>query len=179
MIAIPAHETPRTPAGAAKRHVHVRTQPSRQRSAQRANQGRKPRPGYDADAELGSAVVAFALVAVLAVTSFLAVAQLAMDLWTRNVVMGSLAEGARIAAKQGGSITEGEQRAQLLIDESVPNWTGAIPVTGADLGDRVTLHAHGQLPSLVPGIPGLALDQTATIHKETSLVPLGPAPAST
>lgn len=122
--------------------------------------------------ERGSAVVEFVLVLVIAVSLALAVAQYAFYLYERNVLMGSLSEGARVAAAQGRTVVEGQERAETLVRSAVGGRVAAaMTITGVSAGDRVVFNAHGQLPSFVPGFPDLPIRMTASMHKEESLVP--------
>ena len=125
--------------------------------------------------ENGSAVVEFALVAPLAVAIALAVAQFALFLFERNVVMGSLSEGARVAASSGRTLTDGERTARRLMDESLGGRLAvAVGVRGEVEGGIVALRAEGTLPSIVPGAPGLRVRLGATMHKEEELAGLDP-----
>jgi hypothetical protein len=114
--------------------------------------------------------VEFALVAPLAVAIALAVAQFALFLFERNVVMGSLSEGARVAASSGRTVVDGERAARNLMRDSLG---GRLAVTVAVQGDVeggiVALRAEGTLPSFVPGVPGLRVHLGATMHKEEEL----------
>ena len=85
-------------------------------------------------------------------------------------VMGSLSEGARVAASSGRSVVDGERAARNLMRESLG---GRLAVTVAVQGDVeggiVALRAEGTLPSFVPGVPGLRVHLGATMHKEEEL----------
>jgi Flp pilus assembly protein TadG len=74
----------------------------------------EPRPAPRAT-ERGSAVVEFVLVAVVAVVLALALAQLGLFLWERNALMGSLSEGARVAATEGRTVADGRRVAVELL----------------------------------------------------------------
>jgi Flp pilus assembly protein TadG len=127
--------------------------------------------------EQGSAVVEFALVSVIALSVTLAVLQYALFLYERNVLMGSLSEGARVAATQGRTAADGERRAATLVRQAVGGRVaGALTIAGAAAGDRVVLTATGQLPSFVPGFPDLPVRMTASMHKEEQLVPTTEVP---
>jgi TadE-like protein len=120
--------------------------------------------------ERGSAVVEFVLVSVIAVTIAMAVVQLALDLYQRNVLMGSLSEGARVAAAQDRTVTDGRRRAELLVRETAgTRLAAAVPITASQRGDLVVLRAEGSLPSFLPGFPGVPIRMTASMHKEESL----------
>ncbi len=126
----------------------------------------------DDGAERGSAVVDFVLVSALAIAVTLAVSQVALYLYERNVLMGSLSEGARVAAAEGHTVAEGQQRAVTLVRASVgAQVAGAVTITGATDGTRVVLSATGGLPSFVPLVPRLPAHLTASMHKEERLVP--------
>jgi hypothetical protein len=120
--------------------------------------------------EAGSAVVEFLLVRVVAVGVALSVAQLGLFLWERNALMGSLSEGARVAATEDRTVAEGRQVAGELWRRSVGGRVaGAVPVEGTEAGGVVVLRAQGRLPSLVPGVPGLPVRMVARMSKEEAL----------
>jgi Flp pilus assembly protein TadG len=115
-------------------------------------------------------VVEFVLVSVVALSLALAVAQLALFLWERNAVMGSLSEGVRVAATEGRTVAEGRRVATELLRRSVGGRAAlAVPVSGEEAGGLVVLRAQGTLPSLLPGMPGLRVRMTARMHKEEGL----------
>jgi hypothetical protein len=115
-------------------------------------------------------VVEFALVAPLAIVVTLAVAQYALFLYERNVVMGSLSEGVRVAATSGRTIADGQRAAGNLLREALGGRIAAtVPVRGAVESGLVVLRADAALPSFVPGLPGLEVHMTAAMHKEEDL----------
>src|SRR6266536_1335004 len=140
----------------------------------RRQHGRGTRMAARRSGQGGSAVVEFALVAPLAVAVALAVAQFALFLYERNVVMGSLSEGARVAAASGRTTLDGERAASKLLHESLGGRVAAaLPVRGTSRSGLVVLRAEGTLPSFVPGVPGLEVRMTAAMHKEEGLVVSG------
>jgi Flp pilus assembly protein TadG len=115
-------------------------------------------------------VVEFVLVAVVAVVLALSLAQLGLFLWERNVLMGSLSEGARVAATKGRTVADGRRLATELLRRSAGGRVaGAVPIRGAEAGGMVVLSAEGTLPSFVPGVPGLPVRMTARMHEEEAL----------
>ena len=115
-------------------------------------------------------VVEFVLVTVVAVVVALAVAQLGLFLWERNALMGSLSEGARVAAAEGRTVGEGQRVAAQLWRRSVGGRVArAVPVEGAEVGGVVVLRGQGTLPSFVPGVPGLPVRMVARMSKEERL----------
>jgi Flp pilus assembly protein TadG len=128
------------------------------------------RPAPPWRSERGSAVVEFALVAAIAVSLTLAVVQLALFLYERNVVMGAVAEGARVAATHGRGVDDGERVAGTLIRQAVGERGAAtVRIDGVAAGDLVVFRAAGELPSFVPGLPGLPVRMTAAMHEEERL----------
>ena len=73
-------------------------------------------------AEGGAAMVEFVLVTVVAVVLALSLAQLGLFLWERNALMGSLSEGARVAATEGRTVADGRRLATELLRRSGRRW---------------------------------------------------------
>jgi Flp pilus assembly protein TadG len=120
--------------------------------------------------ERGAAVVEFVLVSVIALVLTLAVVQLALFLWERNALMGSLSEGARVAATEGRTLADGRRVAVELLQRSVGGRVaGAVPIEGEETAGVVVLRAEGTLPSFLPGLPGLPVRMTARMHEEEAL----------
>jgi Flp pilus assembly protein TadG len=130
-------------------------------------------PGRDAagrEAERGAAVVEFVLVSVVAVVLALALAQLALFLWERNALMGSLSEGARVAATEGRTVADGRRVAIELLRRSAGGRVArAVSIQGGETGGLVVLRAEGTLPSFLPGMPGLPVRMAARMHEEEAL----------
>jgi Flp pilus assembly protein TadG len=128
------------------------------------------RPTPSSPSERGSAVVEFALVAAIAVSVTLGVVQFALFLYERNVVMGAVAEGARVAASYGRGVADGERVAGTLVRQAVGDRVAAtVRIEGAAAGDLVVFRAAGELPSFVPGLPGLPVRLTVAMHEEERL----------
>jgi Flp pilus assembly protein TadG len=141
----------------------------RRRPAGHRRGSTRPRPDGRA-AEHGAAVVEFVLVSVVALALAMGVAQLGLFLWERNALMGSVSEGARVAATEGRGVADGRRVATELLRRSAgTRVAGAVPIEGTEAGAVVTLRAQGTLPSFVPGVPGLPVRITAQMHDEESL----------
>ena len=52
----------------------------------------------------------------------------------------------------------------------------AVRVAGREEGDLVVFQAVGELPSFVPGVPGLPVRMAASMHKEERLCARGCPP---
>lgn len=121
-------------------------------------------------AEGGAAVVEFVLVSAVAVVLAMSLAQLGLFLWERNALLGSLSEGARVAATEGRTVDDGRRVAAELLRRSVGGRVAdAVAIHGTETAGVVVLRAEGTLPSFVPGVPGLPVRMTARMHEEESL----------
>ena len=121
-------------------------------------------------AERGAAVVEFVLVSAVAVVLAMSLAQLGLFLWERNALMGSLSEGARVAATEGRTVADGRRVAAELLRRSAGGRVAdAVPIEGTETAGVVVLWAEGTLPSFVPGVPGLPVRMTARMHQEEAL----------
>jgi len=121
-------------------------------------------------AEGGAAVVEFVLVSAVAVVLAVSLAQLGLFLWERNALMGSLSEGARVAATDGRTVADGRRVAAELLRRSAGGRVAdAVPIQGTEAAGVVVLWAEGTLPSFVPGVPGLPVRMTARMHQEAAL----------
>jgi len=121
-------------------------------------------------AEGGAAVVEFVLVSALAVILAMSLAQLGLFLWERNALMGSLSEGARVAATEGRTVADGQRVATELLRRSTGGQVAdAVPIHGSETIGIVVLRAEGTLPSFVPGVPGLPVRMSARMHEEETL----------
>lgn len=115
-------------------------------------------------------MVEFALVAPLAILVALAVAQFGLFLYERNVVMGSLSEGVRVAASTGRSISDGQLAATKLLRESLGGRIArSVLIRGGIENGLAVLRTDATLPSFVPGMPGLGVHMTAAMHREDDL----------
>lgn len=115
-------------------------------------------------------MVEFVLVSGVALLLVLSLVQLGLFLWERNALMGSLSEGARVAATEGRSVADGRRVASELLRQAAgARVADAVPIEGRVAGGVVVLRAEGTLPSFVPGVPGLPVRMTARMHEEESL----------
>jgi Flp pilus assembly protein TadG len=127
------------------------------------------------DRERGSAVVDFVLVAVLIVTLFLAVLQVAVYVHVRNVVTASAQEGARFAANADVDSGVGAARTLEIVGQATSLRTARgltctstedIDTSGLTL---VVVRCAGSVPSLLAGLGNLLpLEVAGRAVKETA-----------
>lgn len=111
--------------------------------------------------ERGSAAVQTAMLFPVVLLLVFGLIQGALWFHARNIALGAAQEGARAASAEGGA--GGEQRAR----EFVGNLTGGtlirdLDVREATTAEMVTITVVGNAPSLVPGVTGLTVRQSAT-----------------
>ncbi|HEU0131992.1 MAG TPA: TadE/TadG family type IV pilus assembly protein [Mycobacteriales bacterium] len=124
----------------------------------------------------GAAVVEFVLVGVLVVTLFMGILQVGLYLHMRNVVVASLAEGAREAANADRTCDDGVDRARELVARSIgtrvaDGLTFDVPPDGCEVTADggvvlVQVRAHGPLPLLFPPVGSVSMNATAHAIKE-------------
>ena len=69
--------------------------------------------------ERGAAIADFTMVSVLVVVLFVAVVQLGLALYTRNLLVSCASEGARLGARADATAGQGVSRTQSLISQSL------------------------------------------------------------
>jgi Flp pilus assembly protein TadG len=111
--------------------------------------------------ERGSAAVQTAMLFPVVLLLVFGLIQGALWFHARNIALGAAQEGARAASAEGGA--GGEQRAR----EFVGNLTGGtlirdLDVREATTAEMVTITVAGNAPSLLPGVTGLTVRQSAT-----------------
>jgi Flp pilus assembly protein TadG len=124
----------------------------------------------------GAAVVEFVLVGVLLITLFMAILQVGLYLHLRNVVVASLAEGAREAANANRSCEDGAARAHDLVARAVGTKvadgltfdvpSGGCETTTPDGVVLVQVRVHGPLPLLFPPVGSVSMNAVAHSVKE-------------
>jgi hypothetical protein len=122
--------------------------------------------------ERGSAAVQTAMLFPVFLLLVFGLIQGALWFHARNIALGAAQEGARAASAEGGA--GGVQRAR----EFVGNLTGGTLIRDLDVretatGEMVTIIVVGNAPSLVPGVTGLTVRQSATAPIERFTEPSG------
>jgi TadE-like protein len=119
----------------------------------------------------GSVIAEFALLGGLVVFTILAVVQLALFLYQRNVVVTSVAEGARVGATFGRQPEDGSAAACELIRQAIGERCESLRVTADSRDGLVVVAVDGTLPPIAPGLPALGIRHVATMHDEERLYP--------
>src|SRR4051794_1022661 len=105
---------------------------------------RRQQPGL----ALLESAMAFPLLLMVA----LAIMQLGLWGHEQTIVTGSVQEGARVAAAQDRKLTDGVTYAQSLLRAGIGRDAQGVTLTGTDLGDAVSIEAHGRMHLILPWI---------------------------
>nr|WP_243858964.1 TadE/TadG family type IV pilus assembly protein [Actinomyces sp. ZJ308] len=123
--------------------------------------------------ESGSAVVDFVMVGALVIIVFVALLQVALGVYARNVLTDAAGDGARRAALVGGTEAEARQRVQVLSDAALRRgYVDTVTVSRVPSGDLTIVEVTVKAPFPVLGLFGPGGTLTATGHAvdESSLI---------
>jgi Flp pilus assembly protein TadG len=126
-----------------------------------------PRP---AD-ERGAMVVETLAVMLLSVAALMVLIQMSLWLWARNVTLNAADEGARAAAEMGQPLATGEFRTRSVLHDGLGNAAQGFQVVATQDGDRVTVHARGVAPRIVPFLPAFTVSADAEAFDEDQVLP--------
>jgi len=135
--------------------------------------GRSRRSRLSAQNELGSAVVDFVMVGALVITVFVALLQVTLGVYARNVLTDAAGDGARRAALVGGTEAEARQRVQVLSDAALRRgYVDTVTVSRVPSGDLTIVEVTVTAPLPVLGLlgPGGTLRVTGHAVDESSLI---------
>ena len=135
--------------------------------------GRSRRSRLSAQNELGSAVVDFVMVGALVITVFVALLQVTLGVYARNVLTDAAGDGARRAALVGGTEAEARQRVQVLSDAALRRgYVDTVTVSRVHSGDLTIVEVTVTAPLPVLGLlgPGGTLRVTGHAVDESSLI---------
>ncbi len=123
--------------------------------------------------ESGSAVVDFVMVGALVIVVFVALLQVALGVYARNVLTDAAGDGARRAALVGGTETEARQRVRVLTDAALRRgYVDTVTVSRVPSGDLRIVEVTVTAPFPVLGLfgPGGTLRVTGHAIDESSLI---------
>jgi Flp pilus assembly protein TadG len=115
--------------------------------------GVRQRPGRR---EGGAAIAEFAMVSALVTVLSLAVLQVGLALYVRNVLVACASEGARLGARADATPDEGAERTRALISDTVsPRFARGVTVGVRGAGEVQVVVVHVVAPMPVVGILGV------------------------
>ena len=123
--------------------------------------------------ESGSAVFDFVMVGALVIVVFVALLQVALGVYARNVLTDAAGDGARRAALVGGTEAEARRRVQTLSDAALRRgYVDTVTVSRVPSGDLTIVQVTVKAPFPVLGLlgPGGTLTVTGRAVDESSLI---------
>ena len=123
--------------------------------------------------ESGSAVVDFVMVGALVIVVFVALLQVALGVYARNVLTDAAGDGARRAALVGGTEAEARRRVQTLSDAALRRgYVDTVTVSRVPSGDLTIVQVTVKAPFPLLGLlgPGGTLTVTGRAVDESSLI---------
>ena len=123
--------------------------------------------------ESGSAVVDFVMVGALVIVVFVALLQVALGVYARNVLADAAGDGARRAALVGGTEAEARRRVQTLSDAALRRgYVDTVTVSRVPSGDLTIVEVTVKAPFPLLGLlgPGGTLTVTGRAVDESSLI---------
>lgn len=115
-------------------------------------------------------MIEFLAVTILTVVCLLAVAQMAVWVWARNVAVSAVHEGARTAAETGRPLGDGVVRTRTLLRDGLGSSGQGFEVDAAQEGDTVAVRARGTAPLIIPFLPRFDVEVQATAYDEDEVL---------
>jgi len=113
-------------------------------------------------------MVELALVLPVLLAILIGVVQFALVYHAKDVATTAAQEGARLAAAEGRTPTEGAARAREVLESGLGKTGREFSVTALDTGETVVVQAEGDYPLIIPFVPGgsIPIQAEAESHKE-------------
>src|SRR5437867_1078670 len=94
--------------------------------------------------------------------------QFALFSHAQHVMIGAVQDGARVAAADGRTVSDGVTRARDLLQAGLGRSAGEVQIQGSEDRGVVILEAHGTLRTIIPwvGDASLPLEGRAAVAKE-------------
>lgn len=125
--------------------------------------------------ERGSVTLELVVIFPVVLIIIFSVVQGALYYHARNVALSAAQEGARTARAEQGTATAGAQQARSFVsDAGGNNILTHLKVTPSRSATEASITVTGRSLSVLPGLPGLPVSQTATQPVERLTTPGGP-----
>jgi hypothetical protein len=115
-------------------------------------------------------MIEFLAVTILTVVCLLAVVQMAVWVWARDVAVSAVHEGARTAAETGRPLDDGVVRTRAVLRDGLGSSGRSFEVEAAQQGDTVAIRARGTAPLIVPFLPRFDVEAEATAFDEDEVL---------
>lgn len=118
--------------------------------------------------ELGQTMVELAIAMPVVLVVMIAAVQFALYYHARNVTITAVQEGARFAAAEGRSLSEGEERARSVLESGLGGRSDGFAISGDESVESVVVRASGDYALIIPWVTGNAvtISAEAEVRKE-------------
>jgi len=93
--------------------------------------------------------------------------QFGLAYYARQVLAGAAQDGAAAAGRQGSSSAAGVSLTEALVDEAGASLFDSHSATASSDGNLVTIHAKGEVVSLLPFFGTITVEANATAKVES------------
>lgn len=124
--------------------------------------------------ERGSATLEIAILGPALLLLVFAVVQVALWAYARNLALAAAQEGASAAAAYGARPGDGPARARAFLQDAGGDSIGEVRVAGERDRTSARVEVSGRSLSVVPGVPGIRVVQSAEVPRERFVPDLGP-----
>ncbi|MCA0253357.1 MAG: pilus assembly protein [Actinobacteria bacterium] len=116
--------------------------------------------------ERGSTTLELTIIVPALLLVMASIFQAGLWFFAREVVLAAAEEGARAAAVEDGDAGAGTQKAREFVDRTASNLVDNVSVSSRRTTTRATVTVSGRSLSLIPGVDGFTITQTATFPVE-------------
>lgn len=110
----------------------------------------------------GDASIQMAIVYPFVLLAAIAVIQASMWYYARQIALTAAREGVTAARNYQAGPADGTARARLVLGRTAGDSLRSVSVSASSDGERVRVQVRGVAQSLVPGVPGLTITQSAS-----------------
>ncbi|MGP4001702.1 TadE family protein [Streptomyces sp. 8N706] len=136
-----------------------------------ARAGRLRRP---VQIDRGESSIQMAIVFPFVILATIAVVQASMWYFARDIALTAAREGLTAGRSYGAGPTEGAARARSVLDRTAgDSLQGTAVSTAGSTGQRIRIQVSGTVPSMLPGVGGMTITQSASGPIERWTVPGG------
>jgi Flp pilus assembly protein TadG len=113
-------------------------------------------------------MVELAIVMPVLLVVLIGVVQFALVYHARNVTATAAQEGARLAAAEGRTSAEGEDRARSVLESGLGRKGNEFSVSAEETIETVMVRAEGEYPLIIPWVTGnsIPIAASAEVRKE-------------
>ncbi|EFE72355.1 TadE/TadG family type IV pilus assembly protein (plasmid) [Streptomyces viridosporus] len=119
----------------------------------------------------GDAAIQMAIVYPVVLLVAIAVIQASMWYYARQIALTAAREGVAAARAYQASPADGAARAREVLGRTAGDSLHSVSVTAGSTGERVRVQVTGTAQSMIPGIAGLTITQSASGPVERWTVP--------